>query len=167
MKNERLKFTKYFLVVILGTGAVLQLTGCTTGPKFMPVTSIPGKSVVYIYRPSKFIASGNAFHIWVNQKHLTDLSSGGYFVYTTEPGEQCLEYKTAKNPLNFGLITLLEKKEELIKFNAEADTTYYLKFETTNSVNLKHFVVCKAKIIDEGVALKQISKCKKTKPASS
>ena len=63
----------------------------------------------------------------------------------------------------YRLVTLMEKKGEILTFHAEADETYYVKFEITNKLSLKHFNVCKAELQKEEIALPEINKCKKTK----
>jgi len=129
MTHSRVKLFKQSLVAILGICAPLLFTGCSTsGPKFSTLTAEPGKAVVYIYRPERFVGTLNSYSIWVNQKHLRSLSNGGYFAYITDQDEEHFEYKTEVNALNLGALVLLEKKGDLIDFFAEADRTYYVKY---------------------------------------
>jgi len=167
MSHSKSRILRQSLVLVFGTCSTLLFTGCsTTGPKFSALTAEPGKAVVYIYRPNRFVGSPQTFSIWVNQKHLTSLTNGGYFAYTTDPGEQHFEYKTEISVFNFGAIALIEKKGDLIDFVAEADRTYYVKYQLTGAPSLKHAIPCKAALVDEGTALQEIAKCKMTESST-
>lgn len=78
------------------TGAMLLLllSGCAHGPTFKPVESFPAdKALVYFYRPSAYVASGQNYSIkWV-ESVLGKLQSGSYFTYLAQPGTQTFYYE--------------------------------------------------------------------------
>ena len=113
-------------VLILATMATVVFTSSSckgkkyTTSKYTQVTEIPdGKSLVYIYRPSRFV--GAAVHYTINDGNdkvsRIHLYNGGYFEYFTEPGKH-----------NFWL-ELSGNREDII-VNCEEGKAYFVKVRT-------------------------------------
>ncbi len=128
-----------------GSGSVAPITGLTAGstaaptagstlgPSFKQMESIPAdKAVVYIYRPSGPISSGEwftgtgyaadialPFPVKANGKLVTTLVKGGYATYLTEPGQ--IEFTA------FDTGFMAPKSIFSITLDAKAGQAYYLK----------------------------------------
>ena len=107
MKNK-----KYWIVILLALGLI---QGCASlGPAYKDVSSIPeDKALVYIYRPSWLQGAALSYYVYVNDKIITKLYSGGYYPYIAEPGK----IKFWTRPEN----------QSWAEVNLKAGKTYYLK----------------------------------------
>lgn len=149
----------YRLFRIIVTG-ILFLTGCATGPQFSPVVSVtPEKALVYLYRSNSFVGGANAYRIWINDMHVTDMGNGEYYPYLADPGELSFKMKMKTNLLNFGAHLLLEKQKEVLKINVEAGKTYYVKHKWNSSSPISNQALMV--LVDEETGSREIKKCRK------
>ncbi|UFS61834.1 DUF2846 domain-containing protein [Sulfurimonas sp. HSL-3221] len=92
---------KLTTTTLLALGTAIIMSGCgAKGPTFSKIEK-PEKDMglVYIYRPSSFIGGGIYYDIHVtdqdgNDKVIGTLRNGGYFQYTSQPGEKEFWAKT-------------------------------------------------------------------------
>jgi len=162
MKRIYMKLSIVFIVFLS-----VFLTGCASGPKFSPVTSVaPEKALVYMYRTSSFVGSDNTYRIWINDTHVTDMGNGGYYPYIADPGELAFKIKIRPTILNFGAMHLLAEKEQVVlKIQVEAGKTYYVKHKWSSQMKLAN--VALMVLVDEETGSREIVKCKKAKSFES
>lgn len=112
----------------------LFLIGCASphGSKFAlsgdaALTPPPGQALIFLMRTPNLVDSANSWIVGLNGKHLVTVPNGGYHLFTNAPGTLKFTSRFEDNLLNFGLATFLNKDREVLKFDAQPDTTYYLK----------------------------------------
>lgn len=142
------------------------LTGCASGPKFSPVTSVaPEKALVYMYRTSALFGSASSYRIWINDAHVTDMGNGGYYPYLADPGELVFKMKVNTDilqVLGIGLLHfVLEKEKPVLKIHVEAGKTYYVKHKWSSLMKMGNVAVMV--LVDEETGLREIVKCRKAK----
>ena len=106
------------LILPFVAGLALLLAGCASGPKFSEsgdaaATPPPGQSLVFILRTPNFAGSVISWDVGLNGRHLVTVPNGGYHLFTNAPG-------TMRFTVNQG--------SEILRLEARADTTHYLKF---------------------------------------
>ena len=105
---------KFRMLILIAIN--LSLIGCASGPAFKPVNPIPeGKGVVYIYREHAFMGAGSGVtsDVTVNNTPITNILSGGYFPYITEPGSKHFEVSTEAT--NQADVLVVAGKEKYLK----------------------------------------------------
>ncbi|MES9944430.1 MAG: DUF2846 domain-containing protein [Candidatus Thiodiazotropha sp.] len=119
----------FFIIV-----TTFYLGGCsstkeTTVP-FTPAIVEPSKSVIYLYRESRFVGAVNKAEIFINNQYAGQLVNGSYCTLVTDPGP--IEIKALeKIPEIMVLRSMLSKlagKQPLFEFTAEPDQDYFLEF---------------------------------------
>lgn len=122
------------LFLPLAAGLVLLFAGCASpgGPKFSAspdatATPPPGQSLVFILRPPAFVDSANDWVVGLNGQDLVTVPNGGYHLFTNAPGLLKFTSRYVVNPLNFGLLNLLNKDREVLRLEAQPDVIHYLK----------------------------------------
>ena len=118
----------------LAAGLGLLLVGCASpkGPKYSEsadssATAPAGQSLVFLLRTPNFVDSANSWIVGLNGRHLVTVPNGGYHLFTNAPGTLKFTCRFKDNALNFGLATLLNKDREVLRMEAQSDTTHYLK----------------------------------------
>ena len=113
---------------------VISLTGCastqeTTVP-FTPIAVEPSKTLIYLYRESRFVGAINKAEIFINGEYAGQLVNGSYCTYVGDGGP--IEIKALeKIPAILVLRSLLSKlagKQPIFEFTAEPDQDYFLEF---------------------------------------
>ncbi len=85
MNNESSCTNNYLIALIIL--ALCTITGCSaTGKAFMPIEQTQDKALIYIYRPDRFLGSGNVWYLSDDEKQITMVNNGGWFAYTRIPG---------------------------------------------------------------------------------
>ena len=111
---------------------VYLMAGCTaTGPKFEPAAIPTDTALVYVFRESALVRSGNVFTIYANKKAFTELPVGSYFAFYVEAG--AIEFRAVDGlglPLIIFAISQAELKQKiLLELEVEALTTYYVELD--------------------------------------
>ncbi len=128
--QHRIRETKMaFILVVTVCVIFLPVIGCgVSGEKFVPVTTPPGKAVVYIYRPHSMRGGSAEWTLMANDKPLTIIKNGGYYPYITEPGH--IKFTAKQRPSVFYIAdALLSGELDLYSLSVEAGETYYLHFK--------------------------------------
>ena len=122
------------LLLVLVIASSCLLCGCASTKEataiFTPVTFESSKTVIYIYRKSRFVGAANTAEIFINNHYAGKLVNGSYCTYVTEPGR--IEIKALqKVPTIFvaaAIISKLVGKQPLVEFAAEPGREYFLEF---------------------------------------
>ena len=129
MKNESVfkdNYTFAFLIIIL---TLCTISGCSaTGKPFMPVKQTEDKALIYIYRPDRFLGSGNVWYLSDNEQQLTMVNNGGWFAYHKNPGNITF-YSNLRPGIGTVLPGMLDSDKKMITFDVVAGRTYYVKFD--------------------------------------
>ncbi len=129
MKNEHdykrnHRFTLSIIILLAFT-----MAGCSaTGKSFTPIDQEEDKALIYIYRPDRFLGSGNVWYLSDNEKQLTMVNNGGWFAYCKKPG-MITFYSNLRPGVGTILPGMLDSDKKMITFNVEAGRTYYVKFD--------------------------------------
>lgn len=129
MKNEHAyKYNHSFTLSVIFL-IVCTITGCSaTGKSFTPIEQEKDKAVIYIYRPDRFLGSGNVWYLSDNEKQLTMVNNGGWFAYHKNPGTVTF-YSNLRPGVGTILPGMLDSDKKMITFDLEAGRTYYVKFD--------------------------------------
>ncbi len=146
-----LHFSPFPILLLLFITTTIQLGGCASTENatvpFAPMTVEPSRSVIYIYRESRFVGAINDAEIFINNQYAGQLANGSYCTFVTDPGP--IEIKALeKIPSILFLRSMLAKlagKQPLFAFTAEPDRDYYLEF---NVAGYKVKQVLKDKALD-------------------
>ncbi|MCG8552258.1 MAG: DUF2846 domain-containing protein [Desulfobacterales bacterium] len=127
MKNESSCTNNYLIALIIL--ALCTIAGCSaTGKAFIPIEPTQDKSLIYIYRPDRFLGSGNVWYLSDNEKQLTMVNNGGWFAYHKNPGDVTF-YSNLRPGVGTILPGMLDSDKKMITFNVVAGRTYYVKFD--------------------------------------
>ncbi len=124
------------LVMILAT----MIFGCgsVTGQEYQPMPPAATKSVIYIYRPWHFYASGTAPMITCGQDSI-ELEAGGYHTFYNDAG--AIECSAVGSP------------NAALKFTADLGRSYYVREEIKpEGVHLA--------VVDPDIAKNEITSCR-------
>ena len=122
------------LLLVLTIVAPLFLGGCAstkeTMAPFTPMVVESAKTVIYVYRESRFVGAINKAEVFINNQYAGQLINGSYCTLVTDPGR--IEIKALeKIPPILVLRSLLGKlagKQPLFEFTAEPNRDYFLEF---------------------------------------
>ncbi|PUB82492.1 MAG: hypothetical protein B6D78_15750 [gamma proteobacterium symbiont of Ctena orbiculata] len=122
------------LLLVLTIVTTLHLGGCASTKEaavpFTPTIIEPSKTVIYVYRESRFVGAVNKAEIFINNQYAGQLINGSYCTFVTDPGP--IEIKALeKIPEIMILRSMLSKlagKQPLFEFTAEPDRDYFLEF---------------------------------------
>jgi hypothetical protein len=112
-----MKKSRFFIFLIL---LVFTISGCTSGPGFVPEEQIPpGKALIYFYRPG---GMGAAVKYDIHKgsqegEYIITLKNRGYYPYFVEPGTHVFSAKT--------------EKEFVVAIDVEEGGIYYIKGSVT------------------------------------
>lgn len=122
---------------LIGT-SLLVLVACASGPSFQGLTAVPSdKALLYLYRQSRILGAAGAYEIFLNGKPAVEMSNGGYYVATLEPGEVTLSHRPAHTGLSAIPIIAAgvaidraggPEKTPVVVFTAVAGQTYYVEW---------------------------------------
>jgi uncharacterized protein DUF2846 len=120
------KYISYlFLVLVM----VCLMVGCSaTGKTFVPSTPTVDSGIIYIYRPSRFLGSGNVWDLRANGTRVTAVQNGGWFAYDSKPGSVTF-YSKLRPGLGTLITALFMSEKEMITINVEAGEVYFVKFD--------------------------------------
>jgi len=151
------------LLRLITTTIVLLTFGCASRTHFdtRTVTTAPeGKALVTLYRPGSFAGAASAFKIFANDRHITSLPNASYYPYIAEPGVVRFAKKMQVNPLNVGLASLLDPKQDLIELKVEPGRAYYVRFKLGIGKTTMERV-------DDTIAHKELSTLSQATPANA
>ena len=122
------------LLLVLTIVTTLYLGGCASTKEtivpFTPTIVESSKTVIYVYRESRFVGAINKAEIFINNQYAGQLINGSYCTLVTDPGP--IEIKALeKIPAILVLRSILSKlagKQPLFEFTAEPDRDYFLEF---------------------------------------
>jgi hypothetical protein len=97
---------------------------------FTPATFESSKTVIYIYRKSRFVGAANTAEIFINNQYAGKLVNGSYCTYVTEPGHVEIKALQKVPPILVAaaIISKLIGKQPLIEFTADPGREYFLEF---------------------------------------
>lgn len=115
----------------LSTALLIACTiaGCSaTGINFVPVGLEANKALIYIYRPDRFLGSGNVWYLSANGAQVTAVRNGGWFAYHSKPGDVTF-YSNLRPGVGTVLHGMIDSDKEMITIGVEAGKTYFVKFD--------------------------------------
>lgn len=127
-RNSRRQFEFLF-----GLSAALliafTIAGCSaTGKNFVPVGLEANKALIYIYRPDRFLGSGNVWYLSANGAQVTAVRNGGWFAYHSNPGDVTF-YSNLRPGVGTVIYGALDSDKKMITIGVEAGKTYFVKFD--------------------------------------
>lgn len=142
--------------------SILYLSGCATaltGPAFKLTESIPSENThIYMYWTGSSKTNQRIdFSIELNDKYITDMRYGGYFLYTGAPGD--IDIESSAN-FTFGQMALLDMAftfNENLKLNAKPGEKYFIRCTKTG---YKGSYKLAMKVVDEKRGLYEIRSAK-------
>ena len=127
-RNARVHI-KFLFGLSLALLIACTIAGCgATGKRFVPVEPVADTALIYIYRPSRFLGSGNIWYLKTNGAQVTAVRNGGWFAYHSKPGDVTF-YSNLRPGVGTVLYGMLDSDKEMITLSVEAGTTYYVKFD--------------------------------------
>ncbi|MDR3793697.1 MAG: DUF2846 domain-containing protein, partial [Terracidiphilus sp.] len=133
-------------------------------PSVLPAPSA-GKAIVCIYRVGRFTGSASHDELYINGIHLGKLLNGEYAFMEVPPGTVVVSglpkmyYGSAIMSAGAALNQASQKENERIRFEAEADKAYYLKWTAgTMATDIK------VTSQDASIGAKEMSKLHLSKP---
>jgi hypothetical protein len=108
---------------------VCTLAGCSaTGKVFVPVEPEANSALIYIYRPDRFLGSGNVWYLSANGTQVTEIRNGGWFAYHSKPGEVTF-FSNLRPGVGTILPGMIDADKEMITLSVEVGKTYFVKFD--------------------------------------
>ncbi|MGO9433236.1 MAG: DUF2846 domain-containing protein [Terracidiphilus sp.] len=130
-----------------------------------PTAPSPGKSLIYIYRPGRFVGSAAHDHLFINGVYVAYLLNSEYAWLEVAPGTAVVTgmpemyYGGIIQSTGAALSEARRKENERIRLDVEAGKTYYLKWTSgTMATGIK------VTLEDPGVGAKEMSKLHPSKP---
>jgi hypothetical protein len=102
-----------------------------------------GKSLIYVYRESAFIAGGVKHKLQLDGKPIGEMIQGGYMVLEVVPGKHTLVARA--------------ENDAILNSTLEPGKNYYVKQELSDGLGLRSRTTLK--IIPEETAKEEIKKC--------
>ena len=104
------------------------IAGCSaTGKIFVPIEHEANTALIYIYRPDRFLGSGNVWHLNANGAKVTEIRNGGWFAYHSKPDDVTF-YSNLRPGVGTILPGMMDSDKEMITISVEAGKTYFVKF---------------------------------------
>jgi hypothetical protein len=136
--RDRILMTMLLAATIFACGAVV-------GQEYQPMPPSAGKSVIYIYRPWHFYASGTSPLVTCGQDSI-ELEAGGYHTFYNDAGP--IECSAVGSP------------NAALKFNADLGRSYYVREDIKpEGVHLA--------VVDPDIAKNDITSCRLQSVASA
>ena len=121
VKIPRLRFALVMLVLSFGCA----------GPQFQPAEPEAEQALLYIYQPAVLLSDGDHNLVAVNEKVVTEVEPGSYFVMNIDPGRVSISRKLKSS---FGMLSptsyigLWEGFVDVENFRAKSGSRYYIRF---------------------------------------
>jgi len=114
------------IITFCGLIAVACLAGCvTSGPSgYQSFNNKPGTGLVYVYRESKFAASGVSADVVVDGKVIGTIPNGSFVAAYLKPGVHSIEVK-------FGAINKLWYKDQKAEVTFSESDRKYVRLDVT------------------------------------
>jgi hypothetical protein len=147
----------------LGSSAAAAAQDAT--PAAPPTAPSPGKALICIYRTSRFVGSAAHDNLFVNGVPLATLLNGEYACTEAPPGTVVVSglpkmyYGGVIQSTGAALNDATKKENERIRFDAEADKAYYMKWTSEAMAS-----GIKVTLVDAGTATKEMKKLHRSKP---
>lgn len=127
-----------------------------TGPVFQLDSSEDGKSKVYHYRLDKIAGNGLYYYLYMDNKFISQIGNGGYFIQDLAPGKYKYSVKNQVTAIPFMLPTHITseidnkraKIKEIMTINVESGRSYYFRW---------NYGFGKVESVDEKTALKELN----------
>lgn len=117
---------------IIGLTAFLSVS-CASGPTEQEralgkTFSAPvGKSLLYVYRPSKFVGMALRGHVWINKKEVGRTANGTFMAIPLSPGK----YSIQAGGGAFESYEMASGYSPEVKLDARAGETYFIRQNVT------------------------------------
>jgi hypothetical protein len=154
----------------LGLVIVIPLmVACASGHTFRPETQQGEKeSLLYVFRPAKFLSGGETPDIFINDKKSLTLVNGGYSVFHITSGRYRIEIKKPTGLLSF----MVSDFSSMVEFRAEPSHSYFIRWSPelldsqylyapigSGAVFASYKRAGNMALLSEEVAIPEISKC--------
>jgi hypothetical protein len=156
---------RFLVICLLACCALATAAVASTDAAKPPTAPSPGKALVCLYRPSKFIGSASHDNLYVNGTLLATLLNGEYACTEVAPGTvvvsglQKAYYAGAIMSSVAALDDVKKKENERARIEVEAGKSYYLKWSSeAMGANIKLILQ------DSSVGAKEMSKLHPSKP---
>lgn len=109
----------------------LFLGGCaTSGPPFVAEAPKSDSALLYLYRSSSIVGSGNHYLAAINGNAIARMKSGSYFVMEHPPGNIVISRKSvpAFGLLDFNLTGLIDGFVKTAEFEVKSGRRYFITF---------------------------------------
>lgn len=108
-------YRKPLIPVSIVLSTALLTIGCSApGPMFQPAEIRNDSALVYVYRNSKVVGSGNVFTLVANGKPVADIANGSYYPLYAPAGEiQFMVVQHLRPPLVLHLLSEIELKDKV------------------------------------------------------
>ena len=130
---KRIIFCLFALNILCGCSAPL-------GAKFEPITTLSDETLIYYYRPSRFLGSGVHYTVEENGKPVTKLYNGGYYPALTTPGQKTIKAGSST-----------------VSFFAERGRTYFIRGKEHMGLFIYHPSI---KLVPNSKAWREIQNCR-------
>jgi len=134
-------------------------------PTTPPTAPSPGKALIYIYRPGRFVGSAAHDHLFINGVYVAYLLNSEYAWLEVAPGTAVVTgmpemyYGGIIQSTGAALSEARRKENERIRLDVEAGKTYYLKWTSgTMATGIK------VTLEDPGVGAREMNKLHPSKP---
>jgi hypothetical protein len=129
--NMKISGRAVFLFCSIFAFFPLVLPGCaTSGPPFVPESPEPDSALLYLYRESSMVGSGNHYLAAINGEIIARMKSGSYFVMRHPPGNILVSRKSvpAFGLLDFNLTGLIDGFVKTAQFEVKSGQRYFITF---------------------------------------
>jgi len=155
----------FALCVLSVCGGAIAAAAQDAKPVAAPTAPSAGKALICIYRTSRFVGSAAHDNLYVNDVPLATLLNGEYACTEVAPGTVVviglpkMYYGGIIQSSGAALNQARSKENERIRFDAEADKAYYLKWTSgTMATDIK------VTQVDAPTATKEMKKLHPSKP---
>jgi len=129
MKRSSRRQIKFLFGLSIALLIACTIAGCSaTGKTFVPVEPEANTALIYIYRPDRFLGSGNVWYLSANGAEVTAIRNGGWFAYHSTPGDVTF-YSDLRPGVGTILHGMMDSDKEMMTISVEAGKTYFVKFD--------------------------------------
>ena len=93
------------------------------------VTIPADKSLIYLYRPDRYVGGANIYRITLNGTPVADMKVGTRLATPVVPGQTTLEGRSLASPLNVGLALAMMEKPNIV-FETQPGRAYFIDVKT-------------------------------------
>ena len=124
--RRQINFLSRFSIALL---IACSISGCSaTGKTFVPLEPEANTALIYIYRPDRFLGSGNVWYLRANGAPVTAIRNGGWFAYRSNSGDVTF-HSNLRPGVGSLLPGMMDADKEMITIRVEAGKTYFVKFD--------------------------------------